>query len=85
MPVISALAFRIQHLYNDLLRLMQNQEEAHLFEEQAASTDQDRVVDNTVFVIQELLRLTVSLDSGDEIGRRRLFALVSKYRRLAAL
>lgn len=79
MPVTTALAFKIQALYNELLAKLQTQEESHLFEDNAKPTEQDRVVDNIIFVMQELLKLAVSLDSGDEVGRRKLFALVSKY------
>ncbi len=78
MPVMTALAFKIQALYNELLQRMQTQEESRIFEENPKPTEEDRAIDNIIFVMQELLKLTVSLDSGDEIGRRRLFALVSE-------
>lgn len=77
MPVMTALAFKIQALYNELLQRMQTEEEATIFEE-VKPVMENSPIDRIVFVMQELLKLAVLLDSGDEIGRRRLFALISK-------
>ena len=75
MPVVTALAFRIQALYNTLLQFAQSE---------SADASDDSIegkafhVANTEFVIGELLGLAVNLDYADEIGRRKVFALVSE-------
>ncbi len=72
LPVVTALAFQIQHEYNALTILMgpdagiDDEEELEL-----ARGDGE-------FVVAELLKLAVNLDYADETGRRKMFALVRK-------
>ncbi|EGO03950.1 hypothetical protein SERLA73DRAFT_165497 [Serpula lacrymans var. lacrymans S7.3] len=81
LPVVTALAFRIQSDYNDLLKGLQAEEEDRLLRGDAVDDDEDRAkrederVDRE-FVIGEMLRLAVNLDYADEIGRRKMFQLV---------
>ena len=60
MPVVTALAFRIQEEYNTLV----------------SSADENRNdVADRGFIVAELLRLATHLDYADEIGRRKMFQL----------
>lgn len=60
MPVVTALAFRIQDEYNTLV---------------SATNDENGDVAEQAFVVGELLRLALNLDYADEIGRRKMFQL----------
>jgi condensin complex subunit 3 len=78
LPVVTALAFKIQSAYNDLIEQKQVYEEAKLSDE-FTKEDEDANEDalaNQQFMIVEMLRLAVNLDYGDEIGRRKMFHLV---------
>jgi condensin complex subunit 3 len=79
LPVVTALAFKIQSEYNSLLEDIQAAEEEHqlrrgVFDERR----EDDIIDK-VFIIGEMLRLAVNLDYADEIGRRKMFQLVREY------
>ncbi|WVQ95614.1 hypothetical protein IAU59_002712 [Kwoniella sp. CBS 9459] len=60
LPVVTALAFRIQDEYNNLVG--------------ATNEESDEVTERS-FIVGELLRLAVNLDYADEIGRRKMFQL----------
>ncbi|KAF8207192.1 nuclear condensing complex subunit [Mycena galopus ATCC 62051] len=66
-PVVTACAFRIQAGYNCLVAADEvgGQDEAKVDERH-----------NNEFILGELLKLAVNLDYSDEIGRRKMFALV---------
>ncbi|KAJ7352471.1 nuclear condensing complex subunit [Mycena albidolilacea] len=64
-PVVTSCAFRIQHGYNALVTL-----------DEAVHQDDDGAYEDNVFILGELLKLAVNLDYSDEIGRRKMFALV---------
>lgn len=81
LPVVTALAFRIQDAYNKLLegndidaeeRLLGSISEAELTRREEERHDKE-------FVISELLKLAVNLDYTDEIGRRKMFQLVREF------
>ncbi|KZT66150.1 hypothetical protein DAEQUDRAFT_730656 [Daedalea quercina L-15889] len=83
LPVVTALAFRIQAAYNNLLGHIQQDEEDRLLragmsgedeDEERARREEERM--DGEFVIGEMLRLAVNLDYADEIGRRKMFQLV---------
>ena len=78
LPVVTALAFKIQASYNDLLEQIQVYEEARILdehnEEEQDANEEARA--DQEFVICEMLRLAVNLDYADEIGRRKMFGLV---------
>ena len=77
LPVVTALAFRIQNQYNSLLELLQeNQQENDegAPDEEMEEKEERRV--NKEFILAQLLKLAVNLDYADEIGRRKMFALV---------
>ena len=71
LPVVTALAFRIQGAYNALL------EDMHSSGGDEDEEKEDERLDR-VSVIGEMLRLAVDLDYADEIGRRKMFQLVRK-------
>jgi condensin complex subunit 3 len=78
LPVVTALAFKIQAAYNDLLEQIQAYEELRLPDEhndQEQEANEEARADQE-FVIDEMLRLAVNLDYADEIGRRKMFGLV---------
>jgi condensin complex subunit 3 len=77
LPVVTALAFRIQSNYNDLLELIQAEEEDKVLggdEDERAKKEEVRC--DKEFVVGEMCVLAVRLDYSDEIGRRKMFQLV---------
>lgn len=78
MPVMTALAFRIQALYNALLSRTQADEESKVFggKDDSADSNKDEEVSGIRFVLGELMKLAINMDYADEIGRRKMFALV---------
>ncbi|KLT44848.1 hypothetical protein CC85DRAFT_295396 [Cutaneotrichosporon oleaginosum] len=59
MPVVTALAFRIQDQYNELVSVAGNNEDPQ----------------EKAFIVGELLRLVLTFDYADETGRRKMFAM----------
>ncbi|KAL4248656.1 CND3 (condensin subunit 3) family protein [Abortiporus biennis] len=77
LPVVTALAFKIQESYNNLIS--QDDEERQVAFFQDPEEEKDRLEEARLdkeFVIGELLKLAVDLDYSDEIGRRKMFQLV---------
>lgn len=82
LPVVTSLAFRIQDAYNTL-----QQDRSHAEDSEGEGGEGEERMDRE-FVLGEMLRLAKDLDYGDEIGRRKMFALVRaslSFFRLAAL
>lgn len=77
LPVVTALAFRIQEAYNELLQELEAEEEELLLRG-TVSEDREEARMEREFIIGEILRLSVNLDYADEIGRRKMFQLVRK-------
>lgn len=75
LPVVTALAFRIQHYYNSLLDLARQLEE----EDGGDDEERDEKRADGELVVAQLLKLAVNLDYSDEIGRRKMFQLVREY------
>jgi len=83
LPVVTALAFRIQLAYNHLIECHQRpDDEADPSEEQRKA--EDEILDYE-FVVGELFKLALNMDYADEIGRRKMFALVGEMIRQEAL
>lgn len=81
LPVVTALAFHIQKQYNSLLEKMQLVEEMGSYSQsREGSVVDEREEDsaNVEFVIVEMLSLATHLDYSDEIGRRKMFEVISK-------
>lgn len=79
LPVVTAFAFHIQEAYNALVRLMQ---EADLLGALDDQEDEDEAREEEMakreVILGELLRMAMKLDYGDEIGRRKVFSVVSQ-------
>lgn len=83
LPVVTALAFRIQSAYNDLVEDTEKAEEAMFLsgdiqseEEDEARAKREETRLDQEFIMGEMLRMAVNLDYADEIGRRKMFQLV---------
>ena len=77
LPVVTAVAFRIQTAYNDLVEDIQAEEETRFLRDAGVEDEnkEEQKIDKEI-VISELLKLAVNLDYTDEIGRRKMFQLV---------
>ena len=83
LPVVTALAFRIQGAYNHLIKSHQrHDDESNPFDERRKA--EDEILDYE-FVVGELFKLALNMDYADEIGRRKMFALVGEMVRQEAL
>jgi condensin complex subunit 3 len=79
LPVVTAMAFRIQGRYNDLMILVQDEmdeQPTHLEEREEDRIRREEERMSQEFILTELLKLAVNLDYADEIGRRKMFQLV---------
>ncbi|KAL5523222.1 YCG1_1 [Sanghuangporus sanghuang] len=78
MPVMTALAFKIQELYNELMNRTEADKENRAFGTEDASDDESKAAESASkeFIIGDLMKLSLNLDYADEIGRRKMFALV---------
>ncbi|ESK90249.1 condensin subunit cnd3 [Moniliophthora roreri MCA 2997] len=76
LPEVTALAFRIQDTYNQLVGIEEEEEDVFgtLDDEARARRDDER--DACELTLEEMLKLAVNLDYGDEIGRRKMYALM---------
>ena len=85
LPVVTAFAFHIQEAYNALLVVLQDVEMAKLLRaglEQKAQESEEELEEELVkqeVILGELLRMALKLDYSDEIGRRKVFSVVSLY------
>jgi len=76
LPVVTAFAFHIRDAYNVFLELT---EENKIFEAAAKENlDKEEEIAEATFVLCELLKVAVRLDYTNEIGRRRISAVVRK-------
>ncbi|KAG8932901.1 hypothetical protein FRC01_011776 [Tulasnella sp. 417] len=80
LPVVTALAFKIQHCYNTLLELSKEMEaqdrEDSMEVDGDSQADREERRSSMEFTVAQLLKLAVNLDYSDEIGRRKMFGLV---------
>lgn len=79
LPVVTAMAFRVQERYNKLMELVRYELDGRSTrlderEEDRVRREEDRM--SQEFILTELLKLVVNLDYADEIGRRKMFQLV---------
>ena len=79
LPVVTAFAFHVQEAYNSLLAALEEFETTRAL----TGTDDNEEVEEELakkeVVMGELLRLSLNLDYGDEIGRRKVFSVVSEW------
>jgi condensin complex subunit 3 len=81
LPVVTALAFRLQESYNQLIEDMRAEEEERIIRD-LSDEEKNKIEDERLdkeFIIGEILRMAVNLDYSDEIGRRKMFQLVRAY------
>jgi condensin complex subunit 3 len=85
LPVVTAFAFHIQEAYNALLVVLQDIKTAKLLragleqEEQGEEEELEEELAKREIILGELLRMALKLDYSDEIGRRKVFSVVSLY------
>lgn len=78
LPMVTAFAFYIQSLYNELLEALEAVETAAVsHQEEEEKQDQAHKVAS---ILSSLLSIANGLDYGDEIGRRKAFSVVSECR-----
>lgn len=82
LPVVTAFAFHLQESYNALLNILQEAENVAFLnagedeDEDDAEKREEELAKNEV-VLGELLRMALKLDYMDEIGRRKVFSVIS--------
>lgn len=67
MPLVMALAFRMQAVWSGLIQLLTDRADEEDAEDMAASQ---------ASILESLLHLALNSDYGDEIGRRKMFTLI---------
>ncbi|KAJ6631026.1 nuclear condensing complex subunit [Mycena sp. CBHHK59/15] len=76
-PVVTSCAFRIQDGYNALVMADEERQAKHdEDEDEEARERREEARLDKEFIVGEMLKLAVNLDYADEIGRRKMFALV---------
>jgi condensin complex subunit 3 len=86
LPVVTAIAFRIQTAYHHLVEDIQGEEEARFLHD--ADVEKENREEHRIereIVISEMLKLAVNLDYTDEIGRRKTFQLVREFTAISCL
>jgi condensin complex subunit 3 len=82
LPVVTAYAFHVQEAYNGLLLALEEVETARELTGTVEGVEENEELEEELakkeVVMSELLRLALSLDYGDEIGRRKVFSVVSE-------
>ncbi|KAJ6570219.1 nuclear condensing complex subunit [Mycena vulgaris] len=74
-PVVTSFAFRIQDGYNALV-VADEEKQAVKQNEDEDEDEREEARLSKEFIVGEMLKLAVNLDYADEIGRRKMFALV---------
>ncbi|KAJ8081879.1 chromosome condensation complex Condensin, subunit G [Marasmius tenuissimus] len=76
LPEVTALAFRIEHVYEQLFILIRDEEAGEVELDDEARVDRQDEKDNYEMILQEMLKLAVRLDYQDEAGRRKMHTLI---------
>lgn len=80
LPVVTALAFHLQTLYNHFLDYLHEVESVQVSDQGNANAESvEEAMEDAEFVLNELLRLASHLDYADEIGRRKMFSVIRTY------
>lgn len=81
MPVVTAFAFHTQEAYNRLLNVLQKIEAAKIATGSGDEYEGEDALEEELakkeVTLGELLRMALKFDYGDEIGRRKVFTVVS--------
>lgn len=83
LPVVTAFAFLLQDSYNALLQVFQDAENVAFLnageaEDQEEAEKREEELEKKEVILGELLRMSLKLDFMDEIGRRKVFTVVSE-------
>ena len=81
LPVVTAFAFIVQEAYNALLAILEEMETAKLLRaglEEEEDEEMEEELTKREVIMGELLKMVLKLDYGDEIGRRKVFSVVSE-------
>jgi condensin complex subunit 3 len=81
LPVVTAFAFIVQEAYNALLAVLEEMETAKLLRAGLEENDDEELEEELAkreVIMGELLKMVLKLDYGDEIGRRKVFSVVSE-------
>jgi len=79
MPVVTALAFRMEHNFQALTELLHTVEQLSQSQmEDEETAEKVQLAAQKTFVLRELLTVAMLADYGDEIGRRKMFSLLRK-------
>ena len=78
MPEVTALAFFIQKYTNHLVECLQRNHGSYEGDEEGDTVEQE-------FIIEQLLHIAKTLDYSDEVGRRKMFALLRETLAIAEL
>ncbi len=81
LPVVTAFAFHVQQAYNNLLSVLEEIETAKMLNAGRIAEEYEELEEELAkkeVIMGELLRLALNLDYGDEIGRRKVFSVVSE-------
>ena len=83
LPVVTAFAFHVQEAYNSLLLALEEAETGRMLTGTVEGQEDNEALEEELakkeVVMSELLRLALRLDYGDEIGRRKVFSVVSEW------
>ena len=83
MPVVTALAFRVEAQYKALLelnaQLIAAASNADAGEDEGIDEQLLHVFESAAFVTQQMLETALMADYGDEIGRRKMFTLIREH------
>lgn len=77
---MTAFAFHLQEAYNAFLELNQEIEVLEALDGDTEGEERDRIEDELAKaenVLNDLLRIVSNLDFADEIGRKKLFVVIS--------
>lgn len=78
MPEVTKLAFFLQRYTNNLVECLRRNHSRHKSDEEEDTVEQE-------FIVEQLLHIAKTLDYSDEVGRRKMFALLRETLAVAEL
>jgi len=79
LPTVTAFAFYIQALYGKLLETLQVAESVRTLHKTEEETDMLDGLFKIASILSSMLSIATGLDYSDEVGRRKVFFVVSEY------
>jgi condensin complex subunit 3 len=80
MPEVTKLGFYLQKYVNALIAAIKKAEEEH-----GEMAEEDEEIIELEFIVEQLLRIALTLDYSDEVGRRKMFSLIRETLAIAQL